>query len=193
MAFVRLPGKGRYYRDTDTGVIITRRQYDQRYGRLAGTGLNYDSAAKKAKQDNPIAAELRPARGRKKPEFLKQINEETRKNRQKLQAKIRRNKKSQKYSKNDNVKLSTIKIDGSLESILEAVTIARTMKPPPLVFRFGLSLSNEQGEKIDPATSYISLDQTIEVISSKYDAMISTYGFASLQSGFISFVFGLGG
>jgi hypothetical protein len=192
VAFVRIPGKQRRYRDTDTGTIISRREYDQRHGRLAGTGLTLEKAAKKTREQNPILAEIRPARGRKKPEFLKQIAEEARKNRQKLQSKIRRNKKTNEYSKNKSVKISSFKIDGSLESILEAVAVAGAMKPPPLLFRFYLLLSNELGEKLKPGTAYISLIQTTEKISAKYDELISNYSFGNLESGIISFVFGLG-
>lgn len=56
MAFKPLPGdsKRRAY-DPDSGEIISRRQYDQRYGRLAGTGLTYDSAAKLRKPGNILS------------------------------------------------------------------------------------------------------------------------------------------
>lgn len=33
--------RGRYYRNVETGAILPRRQYDQLYGRFAGTGMTY--------------------------------------------------------------------------------------------------------------------------------------------------------
>ncbi|MGH7237137.1 MAG: hypothetical protein ACREGF_01230 [Candidatus Saccharimonadales bacterium] len=65
--WVRVPGRGRYFKNTKTGEVITRRQYDRRFGRLAARGFASNEAQAKAnKAANPAAQLLRPARGRHK-------------------------------------------------------------------------------------------------------------------------------
>jgi hypothetical protein len=67
VAFARIPGdKRRRYRDSDTGEVIARRQYDKRFGRLADQELSQDAVAKQNERENPELAASRPARGRKK-------------------------------------------------------------------------------------------------------------------------------
>lgn len=76
MAWVRLPGKARNYVDTDTGEIISRRQYDQTIGRLAKAGIK--SNEQQAAINKSLLGQeqlARPARGRKK---IKETNPERR-------------------------------------------------------------------------------------------------------------------
>ena len=47
--YERVKGSSRRYRDTETGETISRRQYDQKHGRLAGTGLTLEGQAKARK------------------------------------------------------------------------------------------------------------------------------------------------
>jgi len=56
-----LGGKSRNYLNTETGEIISRRQYDKRI-----KGIKYEEKAKKNKAENLKAAVARPARGRQK-------------------------------------------------------------------------------------------------------------------------------
>lgn len=82
----RLPGQNtRQYINEKSGEILSRRQYDKRFGRLAGTGLTNESLAKKNKEENPLASALRPARGRKKLDELKQYQKQIKKNARDLQ------------------------------------------------------------------------------------------------------------
>lgn len=47
----RLPGKSRNYQNVRTGEVLSRRQYDNRYGRIARTGFKSEYQQKKAEQD----------------------------------------------------------------------------------------------------------------------------------------------
>ncbi len=64
--WVRLPGeKTRQYMNTDTGEILSRRQYDKLHGRLAQAGLASNEAQARANLRRDEAEQLlRPARGR---------------------------------------------------------------------------------------------------------------------------------
>lgn len=65
MAWQRLPGASRNYFDTDTGEIISRRQYDKLYGALKKAGLkSYEEKAQKNLQKSEAEQLARPARGR---------------------------------------------------------------------------------------------------------------------------------
>lgn len=55
---------GRYFRNTETGERITRRQFDKIYGRLAEKGLSSNEA--QAKRNRTPEQLLKPARGRSK-------------------------------------------------------------------------------------------------------------------------------
>ena len=60
-----LGGSKRERVNVNTGQIISRRQYDQRFGILAAKGQGtYERKAKESKQRNPTLAAARPARGR---------------------------------------------------------------------------------------------------------------------------------
>lgn len=64
--FVPLGGKSRNYQNTKTGEIISRRQYDKRFGSLAKTGFKtYEDKARASKIIDERKQLLRPARGRK--------------------------------------------------------------------------------------------------------------------------------
>jgi len=61
-----LGGSSRRYRNRITGEIISRRQYDRRFGNLARQGfISYESKAKAAKSTAPDQSAMRPARGRR--------------------------------------------------------------------------------------------------------------------------------
>jgi len=61
-----LGGLSRQYRNRITGEIISRRQYDRRFGNLARQGFtSYESKAKAAKSTAPDRSAMRPARGRR--------------------------------------------------------------------------------------------------------------------------------
>jgi hypothetical protein len=75
MAWVRIPGAARQYQNTETGEILSRRQYDQRFGRLAKAGIKSNEAqALKNREENLEAQLARPARGR---ESVKKYSPET--------------------------------------------------------------------------------------------------------------------
>ncbi|MHB8387509.1 MAG: hypothetical protein ACYDAO_09345 [Thermoplasmataceae archaeon] len=60
-----LGGKSRNFQNTKTGEVISRRQYDKRFGSLAKTGFTtYENKARAAKIVNEKAQLARPARGR---------------------------------------------------------------------------------------------------------------------------------
>ena len=61
MAWERIAGSARRYRNTVTGEILSRRQYDQ-----LTKGITYEQKAKDNKQRNLKEALARPARGRTK-------------------------------------------------------------------------------------------------------------------------------
>lgn len=65
----RIPNdKARRYRNAaDHSQIISRRYYDEHFGRLAGTGLTNETLAKKNKAENPLLHDLRPRRGKRSP------------------------------------------------------------------------------------------------------------------------------
>jgi len=61
-----LGGSSRRYRNRITGEIISRRQYDRRFGNLARQGFtSYEAKAKAARSADSVRAAMRPARGRK--------------------------------------------------------------------------------------------------------------------------------
>ena len=65
--FIPIKGdKARRYIDSETNLIISRRRYDQLYGRLGRKGYTYEHAARLAKVEDLAEALARPARGRKK-------------------------------------------------------------------------------------------------------------------------------
>lgn len=65
MAWQRLPGAARNYFDTETGEIISRRQYDKLYGALKKAGLSsYEAKAKQNLAKSEAEQLARPARGR---------------------------------------------------------------------------------------------------------------------------------
>jgi hypothetical protein len=64
--WVPLGGTSRRYQNRRTGEIISRRQYDKRYGLLRRQGFrSYEAKAKAFKQRDPVPALLRPAPGRR--------------------------------------------------------------------------------------------------------------------------------
>ncbi len=77
--FKRLPGKANQYIDLETGEILSRRQYDKRYGKLAKEGFtSYEQKAKANKQKDELKQLERPARKRTsilkvEPELRKEI------------------------------------------------------------------------------------------------------------------------
>lgn len=81
----RIPGAARRYINTRTGETLSRRKYDERFGRLAGTGLTNESLAKKNKEENPLASAMRPRRGRKKLDELKEYENQIKRNKKPLQ------------------------------------------------------------------------------------------------------------
>jgi len=61
-----LGGSSRQYRNRLTGEVISRRQYDRRFGNLSRQGFgSYEAKAKAAKSSAPDRAAMRPARGRR--------------------------------------------------------------------------------------------------------------------------------
>ena len=61
-----LGGSKREHVNVKTGQIISRRQYDQKFGSLAKAGYKtYESKAKTNLRKNPVLAKAQPARGRK--------------------------------------------------------------------------------------------------------------------------------
>ncbi|RWZ82314.1 MAG: hypothetical protein EO766_18080, partial [Hydrotalea sp. AMD] len=86
--WVRLKGDTtRNYVNTKTGEIISRRQYDEKIGRLSKEGLTNETQAKKNKAENPIAFSAKPRRGKKKGAELKQYEKEIKKNKVELKHK----------------------------------------------------------------------------------------------------------
>ncbi len=80
--WVRITGKDRYYRNRSTGEVITRRQYDKLYGRLAAKGFTSNEAqakanreARQAREDQEFPFPLSPARGRHKITIIKTLSE----------------------------------------------------------------------------------------------------------------------
>lgn len=67
--WVRIPNDKarRYWNKNDHSQIISRRKYDQQFGRLAGTGLTNETLAAKNKIDNPLLSALRPRKGKRAP------------------------------------------------------------------------------------------------------------------------------
>ena len=73
--WVRLSGAARNYQNTETGEVLSRRQYDQRFGRLAKAGIkSNEEQASKNREQNLEAQLARPARGR---ESVRKYGEET--------------------------------------------------------------------------------------------------------------------
>jgi len=71
-----LGGSSRRYRNTLTGEIISRRQYDKRFGNLARQGYaSYEAKAKAAKSSTPVQAARRPARGRRAIHVVRTLDE----------------------------------------------------------------------------------------------------------------------
>ena len=70
MAWIPLGGKSRNYKNTETGQILSRRQYDK-----LTKGINYEQKAKANKKANLEQAVARPARGRTKATTQKEINQ----------------------------------------------------------------------------------------------------------------------
>src|SRR6185437_6593596 len=46
--WVRVPGSERQYRNVRTGEVLSRRQYDSKYGRIARSGFHKEYQQKKA-------------------------------------------------------------------------------------------------------------------------------------------------
>jgi len=74
--WVPLGGSSRRYRNRLTGEIISRRQYDKRYGTLSRQGYSsYEAKAKAAKSNEPVQAAKRPARGRRAVRVVRSLDE----------------------------------------------------------------------------------------------------------------------
>jgi len=74
--WVPLGGSSRQYRNTITGEVISRRQYDKLYGTLGRQGFtSYEAKAKAAKQRAPVQAAMRPARGRRALYLVRTLDE----------------------------------------------------------------------------------------------------------------------
>jgi len=74
--WVPLGGSSRQYRNAITGDVISRRQYDKLYGALSRQGFtSYEAKAKAAKQQSPIQAAMRPARGRRALYVVRTVDE----------------------------------------------------------------------------------------------------------------------
>lgn len=145
MAWVRIPGdKKRRYRNTETGEEISRRQYDERIGRLAKQGLKSNEAqAAKNRKENPKEQLARPARGRRKldvtePEQREAILEqrlqlrEQKEQTERVQKKIRsiKNKAARRPGISDRLlkpgtQSRRVAVEFSLEGYAEAVREAQ--------------------------------------------------------------------
>ncbi len=73
-----MPGRAERFANLETGEVISRRQYDKLYGRLAAQGLSSNEAqAKRNRKTEGAAQLLKPARGRssarKLGEFERQV------------------------------------------------------------------------------------------------------------------------
>lgn len=65
--WIRETGSARRYRNTETGESISRRQYDQRFGRIAEQGFRTNEEQARANQANRhLPFNPTPARGRRK-------------------------------------------------------------------------------------------------------------------------------
>jgi len=74
--WVPVGGSSRRYRNRRTGETISRRLYDKRFGNLRRQGFgSYEAKAKAAKQQAPVRAAMRPARGRRAVYVVRSVEE----------------------------------------------------------------------------------------------------------------------
>lgn len=95
MAWISLGGKSRQFKNTETGEILSRRQYDKLVGRIVGS---YEKKAKENKLKNLEEALARPAPGRTKAvtEKEKELRAEIEKERLQIKAETAIEKKAKK-------------------------------------------------------------------------------------------------
>ena len=115
MAFRPIPrDKARRFRDDETGEVISRRQFDKRFGRLANETLSQDALAKKTRLENPELAASRPARGRKKSDEEKELTKikakQREKNRRFFARQLKGNSKDFKTKKGAVKKTATVSL-----------------------------------------------------------------------------------
>ena len=85
MPWVPLGGKSRQYKNTETGEILSRRQYDKMVGRILGS---YEKKAQANKAANLEAAVSRPARGRTKAITEFEVKERVKTEEKRIQLKL---------------------------------------------------------------------------------------------------------
>ncbi len=140
----RLSGKARRYQNNRTGEIISRRQFDERYGRLAKQGLKTnEQQAKVNKFREGIEQLAKPARGRTK---IKEKDAEIRKAILEARLETLKEKKlSSKYKKLSEKKLrNPHKLSDS------------NFKPGRMGRKFRVALDYEQIESFIESSSHYS-------------------------------------
>jgi hypothetical protein len=170
VAFALIPGdKRRRYRDSDTGEVIARRQYDKRFCRLAGEELSQDAIAKKNKRENPELAATRPARGRKKSDEEKALT--------KIKAKQR--------EKNRRVFARQIE-----ENTKEFKSKKGAQKKTAIVSLFDTDSVDDKGRIIDPefilALLFSAKKKGFRIFSMLAEIDLENVGFRRKISGFIT-------
>ena len=125
--YIPLGGKSRNFKNIKTGEIISRRQYDKKFGSLAKTGFKtYEDKARAAKIIDERKQLLRPARGRKSFKIAGKTPSEI--EHEIVERKIKNNIKHIPEPNIKNVKLargkksSTVRCDWSFEEIKKVIS-----------------------------------------------------------------------
>lgn len=160
-----LGGKTRRYQNVATGETISRRQYDQRFGRLAESGLTLEKFARKNLMRDPALAMARPARGRKSaiPKKVKEskpkkpkLSDARKKELLRQRAKLKRKLKSEKgglfKSKFDTRTNFYFDFDGTPEGARDAL---KTLWRAGKILDYWRIIVRREGENNNSSTTYM--------------------------------------
>jgi hypothetical protein len=147
----------RYWNVKDHSQIISRRQYDERFGRLAGTGLTNESLAAKNKTENPLLSALRPRRGKHSPA----------QNYGKLKRTIFGNARLA-HGKTD-IKIGSFEFPPDLSIFLEVFYTALKFNPRMLFYLETTQVDEFGAESVTSQTRYAYLPKTVEAMLELFD------------------------
>lgn len=162
----RLPGAARRYVNPRTGETLSRRKYDERFGRLAGTGLTNESLAKKNKEENPLASAMRPRRGRKKLDELKEYQKQLKKNARDLQ--------------DTNYYLSEFNVEPVTEYTIATALAAISSVNKAVGYRRVITIVLDDKSEIVTSTAYRRIPKSANAIIKELeelDELLSSYKF----------------
>jgi hypothetical protein len=147
----------RYWNADNHAQIISRRYYDEHFGRLAGTGLTNETFASKNKAENPLLSALRPRRGKQSPA----------RNYSKLKQHIFGSKRLA-HNKN-NIYIGSFEFAPELSIFLEVFYTALKYNPRMLYYLETVQVDEYGAESTTSQTRYAYLPKTVDAMLELFD------------------------